>query len=61
MTAPGLVCGQYGTELPPNAKSYNESAVLSGRNGNASRSPLVVPAVTGLGDLRLTHESTRRG
>ena len=85
MTAPGLVCGPCGTELPPNAKSYNESAVpsyrvrwtdlpphlaaalpdfvsaLSGRNGNASRSPLVVPAVTGLGDLRLTHESTRRG
>ena len=60
MTAPGLVCGPCGTELPPNAKSYNESAV-PGRNGNASRSPLVVPAVTGLGDLRLTHESTRRG
>jgi hypothetical protein len=80
MTAPGLVCGPRGTELPPNAKSYNESAVsscrvrwtgssphlaaalpdfllprgsnllrtsvLSGRNGNASRSPLVVPAIT---------------
>ena len=27
MTAPGLVCGPCGTELPPNAKSYNESAV----------------------------------
>ncbi len=26
MTAPGLVCGPCGTELPPNAKSYNESA-----------------------------------
>jgi hypothetical protein len=60
MTAPGLVCGPCGTQLPPNAKSYNESAV-PGWNGNASRSPLVVPAVTGLGDLRLTHESTRRG
>jgi hypothetical protein len=91
----GLVCGPCGTELSPNAKSYNQSAVpsyrvrwtglsphlaaalpdfllpcgsnllgtsvLSARNGIASRSPLVVPAVTGLGDLRLTHESTRRG
>jgi hypothetical protein len=27
MTAPGLVCGPCGTEPPPNAKSYNESAV----------------------------------
>jgi hypothetical protein len=27
MTVPGLVCGPCGTELPPNAKSYNESAV----------------------------------
>ena len=27
MTAPGLVCGPCVTELPPNAKSYNESAV----------------------------------
>ena len=27
MTARGLVCGPCGTELPPNAKSYNESAV----------------------------------
>jgi hypothetical protein len=27
MTAPGLVCGPCGTELAPNAKSYNESAV----------------------------------
>jgi hypothetical protein len=27
MTAAGLVCGACGTELPPNAKSYNESAV----------------------------------
>jgi hypothetical protein len=35
--------------------------VGAGGNGNASRSPVVVPAVTGLGDLRLTHESTRRG
>ena len=51
MTAPGLACGPCGTELPPNTKSYNESAV-PGRNGNASRPPLVVPAVTGLGDLR---------
>ncbi len=32
MTAPGLACGPRGTELPPNNKSYNESAVpeLSG-------------------------------
>jgi hypothetical protein len=27
MTPPGLVGGPCGTELPPNAKSYNESAV----------------------------------
>ena len=27
MTAAGLVCGPCGTELSPNAKSYNESAV----------------------------------
>jgi hypothetical protein len=27
MTTSGLVCGPGGTELPPNAKSYNESAV----------------------------------
>ena len=27
VTAPGLVCGPCGTELPPNAKSYNQSAV----------------------------------
>jgi aldehyde dehydrogenase (NAD+) len=27
MTAPGLVCGPCGTELSPNAKSYNQSAV----------------------------------
>ena len=27
MTAPGLVCGPCGTELPSNAKSYNQSAV----------------------------------
>jgi hypothetical protein len=55
ITAPGLVCGPCGTELPPNAKSYNQSAVPSYQvrwSGNASRSPLVVPAVTGLGDLR---------
>ena len=31
MTAPDLVCGPCGTELPPNAKSYNESAVPSYR------------------------------
>jgi hypothetical protein len=31
MTAAGLVCGPCGTELPPNAKSYNESAVPSDR------------------------------
>jgi hypothetical protein len=31
MTAPGLVCGPCGTELPPNAESYNESAVPSYR------------------------------
>ena len=31
MTATGLVCGPCGTELPPNAKSYNESAVPSYR------------------------------
>jgi hypothetical protein len=29
MTAPGLACGPCGTELPPNAKSYN-GAVLPG-------------------------------
>jgi hypothetical protein len=29
MTAAGLVCGPCGTELPANAKSYNESAVPS--------------------------------
>ncbi len=29
MTATGLVCGPCGTELPPNAKSCNESAVPS--------------------------------
>ena len=27
MTVAGLVCGPCGTELPPNNKSYNESAV----------------------------------
>ena len=27
MTGPGLVCEPCGTEPPPNAKSYNESAV----------------------------------
>jgi hypothetical protein len=31
MTAVGLVCGPCGTELSPNAKSYNESAVPSYR------------------------------
>ena len=31
ITALGLVCGPCGTELPPNAKSYNESAVPSSR------------------------------
>jgi fructoselysine-6-P-deglycase FrlB-like protein len=31
ITAPGLVCGPCGTELPPNAKSCNESAVPSYR------------------------------
>jgi hypothetical protein len=31
MTAPGLVWGPCGTELPPNAKSYNQSAVPSYR------------------------------
>jgi hypothetical protein len=31
MTAAGLVCGPCGTELPPNAKSCNESAVQSYR------------------------------
>jgi len=43
MTAPGLVCGPCGTELPPNAKSYNESAVpkLPGSSwvGAGSRKP----------------------
>ena len=55
MTGLGLVCGPCGTELSPNAQSYNESAVpeLPGPvERNASRFPLVVPAVTGLGDLR---------
>jgi hypothetical protein len=55
MTAVGLVCGPCGTEFLPNAKSYNQSAVPSYRvrwSSNASRSPLVVAAVAGLGDLR---------
>jgi DNA-binding beta-propeller fold protein YncE len=31
INATGVVCGPCGTELPPNAKSYNESAVPSYR------------------------------
>jgi hypothetical protein len=31
MTVAGLLCGAYATELAPNAKSYNESAVSSYR------------------------------
>jgi hypothetical protein len=31
MTAAGVLCGAYATELSPNAKSYNESAVPSYR------------------------------
>jgi hypothetical protein len=56
MTAAGLVCGPCGTEFLLNAKSYNQSAVPSYQvrwSGDAGRSPLAVPAVTGLGDLGL--------
>src|SRR5271166_1164617 len=45
MTAPGLVCGQYGTELPPNAKSYNESAVPSYRVRWTGLSPRLAVAL----------------
>jgi hypothetical protein len=37
MTAPYLVCGLCGTELPSNAKSYNESAVPSYPLGGKKR------------------------
>ncbi len=62
MTAPGLVCGPCGTELPPNAKSYNESAVpeLPGQAGTAMlAAPRLSCSSYDLGDLRL--RMSRRG
>jgi hypothetical protein len=44
MTAPDLVCGQCGTELPPNAKSYNENGVPSYRVGWTGLSLPVAPS-----------------
>jgi hypothetical protein len=46
MTTPGLVCGPCGTELPPNAKSYNESAVPE-LPGQAGAAMLAAPRLSG--------------
>ena len=46
-TAPGLVCGPCGTELPPNAKSYNQSAVPSYRVRWTDSPPHLAAALTG--------------
>jgi len=45
MTAAGLVCGPCGTELPPSAKSYNESAVPSYRVRWTGLSPHLAAAL----------------
>jgi hypothetical protein len=45
MTGLGLVCGPCGTELPPNAKFYNESAVPSYRVPWTGLSPHLAAAL----------------